>query len=413
MPSTRARAALAFVLCSLPACGDPTSVVVPDAGLTPDDAGPELLDAYAPDAFLTDASVPDAGPPGGCFEGPLRILSSSAGPSERAHVRVLGATAYEHGWLVAATGLHDSTTLLVLDVEGRLVSSTPLSVYGSSVWLVAQDGALYVLAHYTAQRFDVDARGVTRTYPALYVGGSGARREGIRAVEARQDGVLRVLTHFYDEAAGASLLRLSELRRDDASESGLSERTGTLASIGDASPFDARFFLAGDRMRVILPWTFRVLDVRLGALDAAISAEVVSQADWSEAPYAIVSVLHDGVTALIARSDEARALGELQALPPLASASVTLGEGLDLRFGTVGASVLETDDARVLVASYEGIEVFDRESGARAGEPASLEATYNVPLAAMRHEGRVAAAYVEREDHDRHIAIRCTTLSAR
>ncbi len=421
--------ALALTLASLSLAGCSMSpVIAPDGAiLSPDAGGSDAerageLDTGSDAAHSADASVPpdadhDAGPLAGCFEAPTRVRVSHARPDDRAHMEIYGAVGFDDGWAIITWGARDGETLLVLDLEGRVLSETPLGLSG---WAIHAEGrVIFLLSMYWVRRVDVDASGAVRAYADDFVGGVRPRHEGIRAFEPLPGGGFRVLTHFYDETARRSILRLSEIERDDGAETGLRQRTSDLADFDGPDPFyGARYFLAGDHLRVLgSSPPFRVMDVQIGLAtlgsDAVLGVRVWSDQEWPDAPDAVVALTRDRTRALTMRTDPTLGprLAHLEPVPPATGPRVLLEDGLDLGYGTIGASLLDLEDGRLVVATYDGLHLFEGGDGARLTETAGLIARANADLSTMRRGDDVAVAFVEPDNGG--VSLRCLHLPAR
>jgi hypothetical protein len=249
------RAALLGLSLTCVACAGPPSVPPVDAGTASD----AHHTAHAADANATlDGGVPDGAVSpdaarvieGACFEGPTRIASSVAAPGARAHVRPLDLAAFAHGFVIAISdNAAEADTLVVTDRSGNVIAREPAPLLTERVVVVGSSALVF--GGYQVQRMDLGPTGIVRRYPGQYVGGIFARHEGLRALEAQADGTLRALTHHYLEAEARSVLRLSIITLDDAVEPGLVQRIDDLAAIDGLTPFDDRFFLRGDHLRIV------------------------------------------------------------------------------------------------------------------------------------------------------------------
>lgn len=405
------------VSLGLGACASPPAVLPADAGANPDaartdDAGSADAAVRPGDAAHVDApSSPDAAVviEGACFEGAARIATSVAGPSSRAHMRAVDLAAFEHGFVVVISDNGDGAeTLVVTDRSGNVIAREPAPLLTHRV-LVVGSSAL-VFGGSQVFRMDLDATGIVRRYPGQYVGGLFARNEGLRALEPQPDGTVHALTHHYLEGEGRSVLRLSILMLDDAVEPGLVQRIDDLAAIDGIEPFTDRFFLRGDHLRVAS--TTHVLDVQLG-LGSAGSGTPIGVRVWSDEPwtlpYAIVDLTRDGQSAVTGRASDGEMRLHLEALPPATAAPIPLL--VDLHFGAPAAEALEVSDV-LFLATSDGLHARDRFSGAALAMEGAFAATRNVPVQlALAPDGSVAAAFVEADGVDRHVALRCARLA--
>jgi hypothetical protein len=405
------RAALLGLSLTCVACAGPPSVPPVDAGTASD----AHHTAHAADANATlDGGVPDGAVSpdaarvieGACFEGPTRIASSVAAPGARAHVRPLDLAAFAHGFVIAISdNAAEADTLVVTDRSGNVIAREPAPLLTERVVVVGSSALVF--GGYQVQRMDLGPTGIVRRYPGQYVGGIFARHEGLRALEAQADGTLRALTHHYLEAEARSVLRLSIITLDDAVEPGLVQRIDDLAAIDGLTPFDDRFFLRGDHLRIVTGG--RVLDVQLGlgstGSGTPIGVRLWTDESWTP-PYALLDVTRDGQSAVTGRDDASGVFLHVEPLPPATTPAFPLL--VELHHGFPAAEVLETSNALV-VATIDGLHARDRASGASIPLEGAFDATPNTTLqVASGLDGSYAAAFVETADGgDRHVALRC------
>jgi len=372
-----------------------------DATLFPDAA-------RSPDA----SEVPDAA---GCFETPVRVWTSTAGPMERAHGRIQGAAGTEDGWLVAVNGLHDGEQLISTDRRGHIQWVNEIDFYGQTARMFAIGRSLYVFHGQLAERLDIDATGITRRYNSVYVGGLTERGEQTLTVSPLEgeEGFRAISLHF-DVDAGRWLVRVSELRPSATETSGISHVTGRLELPPDLPVEAGQYYLAGDHLWVLVRAAeWRVLDVQLGlgGLGSApvVPARVWSDEIWPMSPPQVIELTGDRTLALTARPDSVTManVGQLERLPPAAPAITTLGPGLDLGFGLISAAMLEVN-GRLVIATPRGIWGYASDGTPLLSSP--IEATPNIPLGLARHLGEVAVFYVEANSEERHVSIKCATV---
>lgn len=427
-------ALLVTLLALAPACGR-TSLL--DPAITPEgarDAG--VADARsAPDAARVDATspgdsgardaaaAPDAGTPlGGCHLDGVEIWASSVGPNQRAHARVLGAVAHEGGWFVIVSDLTGEDRLVSTDPEGVVREVSDLEVYGQPVQAFVEGDALFLFHGTAADRHDLGATGIVRTYDGVLVGASlgGASFEGILAVQrlsADAGGGFGVLSLHYQTTTLMALLRYTELRPDAREPAGMTAASGTLEPIPGLDVTRGRYFLDGDHLRVFVRGGgWRVLDVQLGlgALGepgAMVGVRVESDVTWEAGPELVLAMTRDRARVLTARPDPVTSeyLGYLERLPPTGEGPGPLGEGLRLGYGSFAHAMLD-DERRVVVATSEALSVLRRDGGARIGEAIPLTAAVNVPLVLSRRGEQVAVAFVMSGTEERSVGLRCATL---
>lgn len=393
-------------------------VVPRDAGAAPDAALPDSMvfpDAQPdPDASAADAMVtPDAGD---CFEAPVRVWTSAAGPTGRAHGRVRGAVGYEDGWIVAVNGLNDPDQLISTDRRGAIRWVSSVDLYGEAARLFAINSSIYAFHGQHAQRLDVDASGISRQYNTVYVGGLTERGERTLTVTplVGEEG-FRALSLHFDMVAARWIVRVSELRPSATDSSGISHITGRLDLPIDLPVESAQYYLAGDHAWILVHGAdWRVLDVQLGlgglGTAADVPARVWSDEVWRDGPAQVIDLSGDRSLALTARVDSTSStqLAQLERPPPATPAITTLGAaGLDLGFGSLSVATLDVG-GRMVIATDRGISVF-RFDGTQLLS-SRYDGTPNIPLDLAQRQGDVAAVYVEADSSERHISIKCAAL---
>ncbi len=369
--------------------------------------------ARSPDASASDASeVPDAA---GCFEAPVRVWTSTAGPMERAHGRIQGAVGTEDGWVVAVFGLHDRDQLISTDRRGNIRWVNEIDFYGETARIFAIGRSLYVFHGQLAERLDTDASGITRRYNGVYVGGLAERGEHTLTVSPLEgeDGFRAVSLHF-DVNAGRWLVRVSELRPSATESSGISHVTGRLELPPDLPVEAGQYYLVGDHLWVLVRAAeWRVLDVQLGlgglGSEPVVPSRVWSDEVWPMSPPQVIDLTGDRTLALTARADSVTLanVGQLERLPPAAPALTSLGPGLDLGFGLISAAMLEVG-GRLVIATPRGIWGYAFDGTPLLSSP--FEATPNIPLGLARRLGDVAVFYVEADSEERRVSIKCATV---
>lgn len=385
----------------------------PDAA--PTDAEPPVPSdaASAPDAALVPL---DAGPLEGCFDAPVEIWASSAGPTERAHARVLGAAASASGWIVLVTDLSGRSEIVFTDAAGAVRSTSELEVYGLPTRAYVADGSLWLFFSYEVQRFDIDASGITHAYERAYLALRSARAEGILAVEPLPSGEgFRALTLHYDTVGARYLLRASELRPDASAASGMTQAWGTLATIPDLDLANARYFLDDDHVRIFSrAGAWHVRDVQLGlgdlGVDGMVGVRVWSDTLWDAGPDQVLDMSVDRRFVLTARVDPETSayLGHLEPLPPPAFVGpAPLGAGVPLGYGTPYASMFD-DSRRVALATTSALGVFGLDGSGALREPTEIGTDVGPVVLTGRGE-QLAVAYVL-DTEARRIGLRCALL---
>ena len=379
----------------------------------PQDAAPMADTWRGPDALGPDAFVsPDAGPaPGGCFESAATIWTSSAGPSSRAHGRVLGAIGTEDGWLAVAA---DPEELIALDREGSVRWRSSIELYGQPARMHVMEGSLVVFAHDRVTRMELDAAGIARTFRTEYVGGLSDRNEGTMAVAplGTEPGVRAISIHL--DSSLRYLLRVSELRPDAAAETGFVQVSARIELPTDLRLEEARAYLHDDHLWLLVrSGAWRVLDVQLGlgglGTEPTVPTRVWTDETWAASPAHLLNVVQDPPIAITAQTDPGTAgyVGYLETLPPASPMRTALGAGLSLGYGRLGTATLDADGDLVVATDLE-LSVFARDGASRAS--VTLEGTANTDIRLARRGREVAAVFVEGDSSDRRIAIRCMAL---
>lgn len=354
---------------------------------------------------------------GGCFE---RAVTLGSFPTNgRPHLRVTAVTAFEHGWIVAMSGNEAGQRLLFLDRFGAVIANEEAPIQVKALFV--EGSQLIILASYWGSRFDLGPRGVTKRFErSEFLGreglGPGNRPEGVLAT-VRIGGGVRVLTHHYDTVASRSRLRLTDLRLDDGSGSGLQQRTGELGVLPDLNPFYADRFVLAEESRgggflwvTHRSWTqLTGLHLGLTGLPETIPVRVEHDQLWgtSDSWAASQTLTADHQAVLAAGIDGGVVIREL----PTSAASTMPRPLVTGRVLPFPVALHDLGDGRVVVATPDELSFFDRFTGLEVGAPLRLLA-WPRPQAIASRPGVAAFVSVEGDRSDQ-LTLRCVHLPAR